>query len=103
MRYQHSWYVKPPLVRVGITAEGKLEPVPLQDEAHRTIEGMDCRDGSYGNSIFLMNNLIDSFIVEFVQLDLLSRGIHITDARGGIPCQHFLHLLDGVLRSVLGL
>ena len=38
--------LEPPLIGIGVAAVGERQAVPFEDEAHRAIERVDCRDAS---------------------------------------------------------
>ena len=49
-----------PFIRVGITAEHKLEAVPFDNETYRTIQRVNCRDGANRHAVFLIDDRIHS-------------------------------------------
>ena len=69
---------EPPFVREGVTAEGKLEPVPFQDKADRTVDSVNGRDGPNRHPILLVDRLIDELVVEFSDLDFQPLGVYVS-------------------------
>ena len=67
----------PPLVGVGITGESELEAIPVQDEAHGTVQGMYGRDGGNGHTVLLVDHLVDTFVVKLIHLHLEADGIDV--------------------------
>ena len=61
-----------PLVRIGIPTKHELETVPLDDEAHRSIEGVDGRNGTNRDAVLLIDDCVHFRVVELGDIEMIS-------------------------------
>jgi hypothetical protein len=90
----------PPFVRIGITAERKLESVPLENKAYGTVQRMNRRDRPNRNTIFTVYLFIDSLVIELGHLYLKAFGVDIALTRSPVPGIHLFHVVNHVLGAL---
>ena len=66
--------LQPPFIRERVTAERKLQSVPLEDEAHRPIQRVDRGNAADGDA--MVDQLVDALTVELGDLEHLTTDVN---------------------------
>mgnify|MGYP001816871589 CR=1 FL=1 len=86
-----------PLVGGGIAAKDQLHAGVLDNEADRAIAGMDGRDGTHLDTVFVVDDLVDRLVIEFVRGDLARYGCDLVGAGLIVPVVGLEEMLNGIL------
>ena len=86
-----------PFIGISVGAEDKLQAVPFQRVAYRSVNGVDRGKAAYNNPVFLVYDLVLAFVVEFRNVRCKATDIRLTNTSFEIPEIHLFHRFDGGL------
>ncbi len=89
-----------PFIGRCIAAIYERQIIPLEDEAHRSIDRVDGREALDDNTVFLEDDLVVRKVGKLVNLKLAAPEIDDARTRRDIPEVHLLHMFHRVLGAV---